>query len=80
MGIVSWISSIEPPERREPRSDDDYIGGMRVTRRDVDAWLAEIGGEVRALTKGISQDRTKHTWYERIILRLSPPPESLRFP
>ncbi len=28
-----------------------------ITRRDVDGWLAEIIGEVRALSKGISRDR-----------------------
>ena len=29
----------------------------RVTRRDVDAWLGVILGEVRVLTKGIARDR-----------------------
>ena len=29
----------------------------RVTRRDVDAWLGVILGEIRVLTKGIARDR-----------------------
>ena len=31
----------------------------RLTRRDVDAWLGVILGEIRVLTKGIARDRTQ---------------------
>ena len=53
------LPATRPPAVIFPDPEADYIDLMpsRVTRRDVDAWLGVILGEVRTLSKGIAGDR-----------------------